>query len=52
MRGKSVWVRREDGSYEQVSGHSVHGPAQVSSPAYKRGWDETFGKVNSTGGSA
>lgn len=52
LRGKSVWSRQEDGTYEPFDVGALHGPAQVASPAYREGWDATFGSVHSTGGAA
>ena len=48
LRGKAIWSRRQDGTYEHVMGGPLHGPAQVASPAYRESWERTFGR--STGG--
>lgn len=53
LRTHHTFKARGDGTYERYdpSGGSIHGPAQVATPAYRNGWDATFG-VNATGGQA
>jgi hypothetical protein len=40
LNGKAVYAPKGDGTYERVH----YGPAQVATPAYRSGWERTFGQ--------
>jgi hypothetical protein len=47
LGGKLVTLKPDrDGEHFQIDEIDLSGPARVSTPAYRKGWEQTFGVLN------